>query len=86
MGALRRAADARADAGERFVVTDDATGVGVGGAGLDGPADVDLVGEVVPGGRVGEAINEAAASGLMFGESLMAGSCRGVRSGRKVAP
>ena len=53
---------------------------------LDGLAHIHFVGEVVPGGRVGEAINEAAASGLMFGESLMAGSCRGVRSGRKVAP
>ena len=48
--ALRGAADARADARERFVVAEDAAGVGVGEAGLDGLADVDLVGEVVPGG------------------------------------
>src|SRR4051812_25889414 len=58
--ALRGAADARADAGEGLVVTEHAAGVGVGvgEAGLNGLAHVDLVGEVIPGGRVGETVDE----------------------------
>ena len=41
-------------------MTDDTAGVGVGEASLNRLADVDLVGEVIPGGRVGEALDEAA--------------------------
>ena len=61
---LRGAADPRADAGERLVVTEDAAGIGVGKAGLDRLADVDLVGEVVPRRGVGKVVDEAARLGL----------------------
>ena len=58
-------------------MTDDAAGVGVGEPGLDRLADVDLVGEVVPGSGVGKALDEAAGLGL---------DVRRVTHGWKLAP
>src|SRR5690606_21799460 len=57
--ALGRAADAGADAGEGGVVIDGAPGLRVGEPLLDGLADIDLVGEVVPARPSGELVDEA---------------------------
>src|SRR5438105_827400 len=55
---LGSAADTRAHACECVLVADDASTVGVGKAGLNGLANVDFVGEIIPRRRVGKTLNK----------------------------